>query len=158
MNTLRYYPFAIKLNKCMGSCKTPNYISNKACLPNKTANLNLSVFNMIIGINESKILTKHLSCECKYKFDGRKCNSNQKQNNNECQCDYENPKEHNECGKSNIWNPSTCICENVEYLTSTIDNSVIMCDEIINAKDSVSTTTSANAMRTVSTNFHKKLR
>ena len=62
----------------MGSCKTPNDLSNKACLPNKTENLNLSVFNMIIGISESKILTKHLSCECKYKFDGRKCYSNQK--------------------------------------------------------------------------------
>ena len=31
---------------------------------------------MITGINESKILTKHISCECKWKFDGRKCNSN----------------------------------------------------------------------------------
>ena len=28
-------------------------------------------------INEWKILSKHVSCECKYKFDGRKCNSNQ---------------------------------------------------------------------------------
>ena len=33
---------------------------------------------MITEINESKTLAKHTSCECKYKFDGRKCNSNQK--------------------------------------------------------------------------------
>ena len=33
---------------------------------------------MIIGQNESKILTKDKSCKCKCKFDGRKCNSNQK--------------------------------------------------------------------------------
>ena len=26
---------------------------------------------MIIGTNESKTLTKHLSCECKYRFDGK---------------------------------------------------------------------------------------
>ena len=26
------------------------------------------MFNMTIGINESKILTKHISCECKCKF------------------------------------------------------------------------------------------
>ena len=32
---------------------------------------------MITWINESKKLTKHISCECKCKFDGRKCNSNQ---------------------------------------------------------------------------------
>ena len=39
---------------------------------------------MISGINESKTLTKHRSCECKCKFDGRKCNSNQKWNNDKC--------------------------------------------------------------------------
>ena len=32
-------------------------------------NLSLSVFNMITEINESKILTKQLSCECKCNFD-----------------------------------------------------------------------------------------
>ena len=31
---------------------------------------------MITGINESKTLTKHISCECKCKLDGRKCYSN----------------------------------------------------------------------------------
>ena len=29
---------------------------------------------MITGKNESKILTKDISCECKCKFDKRKCN------------------------------------------------------------------------------------
>ena len=38
------------------------------CVPNKTEDSNLSMFNMTIGINESKILTKHISCECKCKF------------------------------------------------------------------------------------------
>ena len=31
---------------------------------------------MITGINETKILTKHISCACKCKFDVRKCDSN----------------------------------------------------------------------------------
>ena len=31
---------------------------------------------MITGINESKTL-KHVSCECKNRFYGKKCNSNQ---------------------------------------------------------------------------------
>ena len=46
-----HYPFAIKLNRCVGSCNTVNDLSNKVCIPNKTENLNLSVFNMITGIN-----------------------------------------------------------------------------------------------------------
>ena len=30
---------------------------------------------MTTGISESKTLTKHISCECKCKFDENKCNS-----------------------------------------------------------------------------------
>ena len=69
-----YYPFVVKLNRCVRSCNTLNNLSNKVCVPNKTDDLNLSMLNMITGINESKTLTKHISCECKCKFDGRKCN------------------------------------------------------------------------------------
>ena len=32
---------------------------------------------MIAGINESKTLTKHISCQCKCKFDKNKFESNQ---------------------------------------------------------------------------------
>ena len=42
----------------------------------KTEDLNLSMFNIIKGINELNILTKHISCECKCRSDERKCNSN----------------------------------------------------------------------------------
>ena len=52
-------------------------MSNKAYVPKRTEDLNLSMFNMITGTNESKTLTKHISCKCKCKFDGRKYNSNQ---------------------------------------------------------------------------------
>ena len=70
-----YYPFAVKLDRCVGSCNTLNNLSNKACVPNKTENLNLSILNMITEINEEKTLTKHIPCQCKCKFDERKCNS-----------------------------------------------------------------------------------
>ena len=61
----------VKFNKCVGSCNTLNDLSNKVCVPNKTEDLDLSVFNIITGINESKTLTKNISCECKCKFDGK---------------------------------------------------------------------------------------
>ena len=35
--------------------------------------------------------------------------------------------------KNYIWNPATCSCKNGKYLASIIDNSVIKCDEIIEA-------------------------
>ena len=31
-----YYPFAVKLDRCVGSCNILNDLSNKVCVPNKT--------------------------------------------------------------------------------------------------------------------------
>ena len=58
-----YSPFSVNLDRCVGSCNTLNDLPNKVCGPNKTEDLNLSVFNMITGTNESKTLAKHISCE-----------------------------------------------------------------------------------------------
>ena len=44
------YPFTVQLDKCVGICNTLNDLSNKVCVPNKTEELNLSVFNRITGI------------------------------------------------------------------------------------------------------------
>ena len=47
----------------------------------------------------------------------------------------------NICGKHYIWNPVICSCKNGKYLTSTIDNSAIMCGEIIEETKAVPTMT-----------------
>ena len=57
------------------SYDTLNDLSNNACVPNKTKDINLSVFNKITEINELKTLTIHISCKCKCRFDGRKWNN-----------------------------------------------------------------------------------
>ena len=75
---MHYYPFMINLDRCNGSCNTLDEPSGKICVPNKKEDINLYVFNMITEINETKNLTKQISCKCRYKFDGRKCKSNQK--------------------------------------------------------------------------------
>ena len=75
---LHYYLFAINLDRCAGSSYSPDDLCNKVCIPNETEDLNLGLFNMIAEINESKLLAKHTSRKYKCKFDGRKCNSNQK--------------------------------------------------------------------------------
>ena len=85
-----FYPFAVKLDRYVGSCNTLNDLSKKVCVLNKTEDLNLSVLNMITGINESETLTKHIPCECKYKFGRRKCNSDQLWSNYKCRCDFKN--------------------------------------------------------------------
>ena len=74
---LRYYPFAVNLNMCAGSCSTLDDLSSRVCVSNKTEDLNLHVFNMTAGINESKTSTKHIPCQCQCKLHCRKCNLNQ---------------------------------------------------------------------------------
>ena len=74
---------------------------------------------------------KHISCECKCKFDGRKYNSSQKSNNDKCHCECKNPGKHFVCEKDYIWNPATRSCENGKYLASITDDSVITRDEIM---------------------------
>ena len=110
------------------NCDTLNGLSNKVCVPNETEDLSLSVFNIMTGINRSKTLPKHMSCKCKYKFDRRKCKSNQKWNNN---------KGWYEC----IWNPAMCSCKNGKYLSSIIRNSEITFDETIKEIKTVLTKT-----------------
>ena len=56
-----HYPFTVQLDKYVGSFRTLNRLSNKVYVPNKREDLNLSGFNMITWINESKTLTKHTS-------------------------------------------------------------------------------------------------
>ena len=48
----RYHPFAVNLYRCMGSCNTPNDLSNTVRVSYKTDDLELIVFNIIRRINE----------------------------------------------------------------------------------------------------------
>ena len=75
---MRCYRFIVNFHRRNGSCDSFDDKSGKVCVPNETENVNINVFDMIAVINESKTLAKHKSCECKCKFDGRKCNLNKK--------------------------------------------------------------------------------
>ena len=148
---LWYYAFVVNLDIFMGICNTLNDLSNKIFVPNKTAHLDLSAFNMITGINESKILTKHMSCEFKCKFDNRKSNSNKKRKMLNVYVSTKIQKNIMHMKKI-ILGILLHVAKNGEYLVSSIDDSIITNDKIINDADSVSTTITS----TVSTNFHNK--
>ena len=75
---------------------------------------------------------------------------NQKQNNETCQYEC---KSYLTCQKDYSWNLSTCICENGKYLKSVLDDSKILCNEIISATDIVST----NVTNTIPTNVTKTI-
>ena len=140
-----YYSFLVKLDRCVGICNTLNDLSNKVCIPDKTEGLHLSAFNMITGINESKVLTKHISCECKCTFDGTKCNLNQWSNNNKSPCEC---KKHFIWENDVVWNRAICNCENRKYLASIMDDSTIICDEVMKSYD--------EEIKAIPTNFNEK--
>ena len=109
--------------------------------------LNLIVFNMITWINESKMLTECISCQCKFKFHDRKCNSNQKCNWDKCWCECKDLKEHRVCIKDYNSNLLHAIVK-----TEVLLRILWLCDEITNNADSASTNVPTNVMCTVSTN------
>ena len=144
---LNYYPFMISLEECNGSCNAADNLSAKVCVPSKTKDVNAKAFN-ITRTYEAKILIKHISCNCKYRFNSRTCNSNQKWNNGKCQCECKN---YRRCKKDYSWNPSTCFYENSRYLKDIVDDLVIVCCEIVNLAPNIST----NVTNTITSKCHE---
>ena len=62
---LHYYPHAVKVDRCVRSFNTFNDLSNKVCVPSKSEDINIYVFNMI---------TEHFN-KTLYKFDGSQIKS-----------------------------------------------------------------------------------
>ena len=58
----------VSLDRCNECCNTLNNPSSRISVPNK--------FTLITGINEYKILIKHISYKCVRKLDKGKCNPN----------------------------------------------------------------------------------
>ena len=73
--------------------------------------MNVKVFVLMSGVNETRFFIQHESCECKCELNESVCNSKQKWNHNEYWCEC---KELNICGsceKGYTWDPNTCDSE-----------------------------------------------
>ena len=73
-------------------------------------------------------INKAYICECKCRFFGRKYNSDQWWNNDKCQCEC---RKGHLCDEHYICIPATCSYEYRKYLAGIMDDSAMMCDEII---------------------------
>ena len=49
-----FFPFSIKTSKCSGSCNNINNPCAKLCVPDVVKNLNVNVFNVVSGNNETR--------------------------------------------------------------------------------------------------------
>ena len=59
--------------------------------------MNAKVFNLVSGVNETRFIVQHESCECKCGLNESMCNLKQNWNRDECRCDC---KELNDWGSS----------------------------------------------------------
>ena len=112
---------------------------------------------MIIRRNEAKTLVKQIWCDCKCNCNSATYNSNQRWNNDTCQCEC---KKYWTWKKVYSWNLNTCISKNSRYLKTISDTLVIVGDEIINVRDSLSInvtqTLPTNVKSTISVNPNDK--
>ena len=51
-----FFPFSIKTSKCSGSCNNINNPLAKLCVPDVVKNLNVKVFNLVSGTNETRCI------------------------------------------------------------------------------------------------------
>ena len=73
-----FYPFSIKISKCSGNCNNINNSYAKTCVPDIIKNLNVKLFNLMSGTNETRFIEWHEKCKCKCRLDAIVCNNKQR--------------------------------------------------------------------------------
>ena len=69
---LHYYPFIVSIDRFNGSFNSVNYPFHRIWVPKDRGHQSESIY-MVKGINKLTTLAKDTSCDCRCKFDGRKC-------------------------------------------------------------------------------------
>ena len=63
------------------------------------------------GTNETRHVSWHETCACKYRFDASICNNKQHWNSCKRRCECKELIDKGKCNDGFIWNPSICECE-----------------------------------------------
>ena len=63
-----YYSFFVNLDRYNGRCNTLDNPSSRIYVPSQMEDVNFSVCDVIIEINELKTLRKHISCYCNVNY------------------------------------------------------------------------------------------
>ena len=107
-----FYPYNVLVNKCSGSCNTPDNPMAKLCVPNIIKRINMKVYNFLIMLNETRNVLWHESCKCVCKLNSSVCNNKQIWNGDTCRCDCNADFAGIiNCTKRYTWNPRTCECQ-----------------------------------------------
>ena len=106
-----FFPYSIKTSKCSGSCNNINNPLTKLCVLDVVKILNVKVFNLVSGTNETRRIEWHATCKVKCRFNSSVCNNKQRWNDDKYRCECKELIDKGVCNKRFIWNPSNCECE-----------------------------------------------
>ena len=110
-NEPTFYPYSILVNKCNGSCNNINDPYAKLCVPDVAKIVNVKVFNLMSGTNETRHIEWHETCKRKWRLDANVFDNKQRWNNDKCRCECKELIDNGMCDKEFNWNPSNCDCE-----------------------------------------------
>ena len=82
-----FFPISIKTSKCSGRCNNINNTLAKLCVPDVVKNLNVKVFNLVSGTNETRLVEWHETCKCKCRLNSSVYNNKQRWNDDKCRCE-----------------------------------------------------------------------
>ena len=72
-----FYLYNVLINKCSGSCNTLDNPMSKICVPKIIKNVNMQVYYFLMGLNETRNILWHESCNCVCRLNSSVCNSKQ---------------------------------------------------------------------------------
>ena len=58
-----FYPFSVKINRCIGNCNNINDPYARICVPDIVKNLNVKVFNLMSLTNATRSIKWHETCK-----------------------------------------------------------------------------------------------
>ena len=82
-----FYPYSIKVNKCIGSCNNINDPYAKLCVSDIVKNINVKVFNLISRINETRHTIWYETCKFICRLSASICNNKQRWNEDKYRCE-----------------------------------------------------------------------
>ena len=91
-----------------------NNINNpytKACVPGIAKNINVRVFNLMSGINETRHIIWHETYKCVCRLSAAICNTKQFWNEDKCRYECKELVDSGIWDKGFIWNPSNYKCK-----------------------------------------------
>ena len=84
---IRYYPFVLKIKKCLGSCDTFQEPMLKNCFSNVTEDIYVKVYDFIKQKFIAFKVQRDINCSCNCKFSKKVCRPEQTWNKDLCRCE-----------------------------------------------------------------------